>query len=185
MRFDLEKSIQILERTPKVLEIMLVGLDDSWIRSNEGGDTWSPFDILGHLIHGEKTDWIPRMRIILEQRANFPFPPFDRHAMLVDNKRKSLRDLLVMFKQLRGANILALKTAKLNDRRLNLKGLHPDFGMVSLKQLIAAWVVHDLHHIAQISRAMAYQYRHEVGPWKEYLRILDWKPGSEKGENEG
>lgn len=181
MRFDLEKSIQILERTPKVLENMLRGLDDSWIRNHEGEDTWTPFDILGHLIHGEKTDWIPRMRIILEQRANFPFPPFDRYAMLADNKRKNLRDLLVLFKQLRGANILALKTAKLSERRLDLKGIHPDFGKVSLKQLIAAWVVHDLHHIAHISRVMAFQYRHEVGPWRAYLPILDWKPEPEDG----
>ena len=173
MQFDLEKSIQVLERTPRVIEQMLNGLDETWVKKNMGEGTWSPFDVLGHLIHGEKTDWIPRMRIILERRLNHPFPPFDRYAMVADNKGKKLKDLAVLFKQLRAANILALRQAKLNEKRLNLKGIHPNLGQVTLKQLIAAWVVHDLNHIAQISRVMSWQYRHEVGPWKKYLGLLD------------
>jgi len=173
MQFDLDKSIQVLERTPRVIEQLLSGLDDTWVHYDRGPDTWSPFDVLGHLIHGEKTDWIPRMRIILEHRINHPFPPFDRYAMLIDNKGKKLRDLLALFKQLRAANVMALRQAKLSERRLNLRGTHPELGQVSLKQLIAAWVVHDLNHIDQIARIMAWQYRHQVGPWREYMSVLD------------
>lgn len=183
MKFDLEKSIQVLERTPRALEQLLSGLDDTWVHYNSGPGTWSPFDVLGHLIHGEKTDWIPRMRIILEHRTNHPFPPFDRHAMLIDNKGKNLRDLLVLFKQLRAANVMALRQAKLNERRLHLRGTHPDFGQVTLKQLIAAWVVHDLNHLDQIAQTMAWQYRHQVGPWREFMGVLKEKKRSGGTEN--
>ncbi len=190
MQFDLEKSIQVLERTPRAIEQLLSGLDDTWVHYNMGPGTWSPFDVLGHLIHGEKTDWIPRMRIILEHRINHPFPPFDRYAMLLDNKEKKLRDLLALFKQLRAANVMALRQAKLNERRLRLRGTHPDFGQVMLKQLIAAWVVHDLNHIDQIARIMAWQYRRQVGPWREYLGILkgledERNSTPEEGEEKG
>jgi len=182
MKFNLKKSIQVLERSPKVLEHFLLGLDESWIQNNEGPKTWNPFDMVGHLVHLEKNEWIPRMRIILEQRANYPFPPVDRYAMLVVNKGRKLRDLLIQFKQLRGANMLALKTAKLNDRRLDLWGVHPEFGQITLRQLLSAWVVSDLDHLAQISRVMAWQYRHEVGPYETRLPILDWKAEIEQGE---
>ena len=172
MQFDLERSLQLLERTPKVVEQLLGDLDDSWVKRNMGPGTWSPFEVVGHLIHGEKTDWIPRMRIILERGLSHPFPPFNRQAMLVDYKDRKLRDLIILFKQLRGANILALRHAKLDSSRLNLKGTHPELGKVVLKELLAAWVVHDLNHLAQINRIMAWQYRHAVGPWRAYLGIL-------------
>ncbi len=173
MRFRLEKSLEILERTPRVLEVMLTGLSDEWIVSNEGDETWSPYDILGHLIHGEKTDWMPRRQIILSRHANREFEPFARFAQFNDSKGKTMRQLLDEFKVLRGQNIELLGSQALTERDFELTGEHPAFGQVTLAQLLSAWVVHDLNHISQISRVMAKQYCGEVGPWKEYLRILN------------
>ena len=171
MKFNLQQAIQILERTPQVVTSMLRGLDDAWTKSNEGKDTWSPYDIIGHYIHGEKTDWIPRMEIILGL-GDKNFIPFDRFAQFNDSKGKSLDDLLDEFSSLRSSNISKLKAA-VSDSDLQKTGIHPKFGPVTLEQLLAAWVAHDLTHIYQISRVMARQYGAAVGPWKEFMRILN------------
>ena len=173
MKFDLEKSIEILERTPFVLEAMLSGLSDEWILNNEGPDTWSPFDIIGHLVQGEKTDWIPRMEIILSDKVDKTFEPFDRFAQFETSKGKSLKQLIDEFKELRKRNIQILVSKELTEDNLDQQGTHPSFNQVTLRQLLSTWVVHDLNHIAQISRVMAKQYKLEVGPWKEYLKIVN------------
>jgi uncharacterized damage-inducible protein DinB len=165
-------AIEILERTPSVLETLIDGLSDQWITQNEGPDTWSPYDIIGHFIHGEKTDWIARMEIILSDSTDKKFEPFDRFAQLENSKGKSARDLLMEFRELRAENLEKLKSAKGLEDHLHDTGIHPDFGEVTLAQLLSTWVVHDLNHIAQISRVMAHQYKHDVGPWIEYLGIL-------------
>lgn len=172
MSFDLNKSIEILERTPAVITDMLRGLSDEWISQNEGPDTWSPYDIVGHLIHGEKTDWITRMHIILSDAPDKRFEPFDRFAQTRDSKGKTLSQLLDAFRSLREQNLQALRSCGLTPEDLVKQGTHPAFGPVSLSQLLATWVVHDLNHIAQIARVMAMQYRPAVGPWVAYLRIL-------------
>jgi hypothetical protein len=172
MEFDLKKSIEILSKTPSVLEVLLDGINEQWIQSNEGENTWSPYDIIGHLIHGEKTDWIPRMEIILSNNKNKAFQSFNRFAQFEESKGKTIRQLLDAFKHIRTENINILESQKLTTPLLDKKGIHPAFGEVTLKQLLATWVVHDLGHIAQIARVMAKQYTYEVGPWKEYLPIL-------------
>ena len=173
MEFNLNKSIEILERTPIVLSSMLGNLSEEWTRENEGKNTWSPFDVIGHLIHGEKTDWIPRMQIILGHGVDVPFQPFDRFAQYEANKNKSLNSLLEEFTRLRKENIRILKAANLDDGTLQKKGIHPEFGEVVLKDMLATWTVHDLGHIAQIVRVMAKQYKTAIGPWKAYLKIMD------------
>ena len=172
MNFTLEKSIEILEGTPGVLNIMLQNISADWTSNNEGGDTWSVHDIIGHLIHGEKTDWIPRAEIILSEKDDKTFKPFDRFAQFEESKGKSLKQLLNEFTILPKKNIEHLRSKKLTAKNLDEKGIHPAFGEVTLFQLLATWVVHDLNHIAQISRVMAKQYKTEVGPWIEYLKIL-------------
>lgn len=172
MRFNLPKTIEILERTPIVLEHLLDGISDEWLMNNEGGDSWSPFDIVGHLIHGEKTDWIPRAKIILSDREDKTFIPFDRFAQMDASKSKDIQALLEEFKTLRIQNLEELKSLPLNDTTLKAKGIHPDLGESRLSELLSTWTVHDLGHIAQISRVMAKQYKSEVGPWKKYLGIL-------------
>lgn len=172
MNFSIPKSIEILERTPEALIAMLQNVSSDWTSNNEGGDTWSPYDVVGHLIHCERTDWIPRMEIILSDKADKTFEPFDRFAQFKESKGKTLTELLNEFKQLRNVNIAHLKSKKLTDEILEAKGIHPSFGEVTLSQLLATWTVHDLNHIAQISRVMAKQYKDEVGPWIQYLRIL-------------
>ena len=172
MQFDLKKSLEILERTPLVLKAMLGGLSDDWIKNNEGPDTWSPYDIIGHLIHGEKTDWVPRMEIILSQKSDSAFEPFDRFAQFAASEGKSLDRLLDEFATLRKQNLERLHSHNLTQGHLMLKGKHPAFGPVTMAQLLSTWVVHDLNHISQISRVMAKQYKVEVGPWVEYLGIL-------------
>lgn len=173
MKFSLNKSIEILERTPKVLTEMLAGLSGEWIFSNEGGETWSPFDVLGHLIHGERTDWITRTRTILEHGTTLPFRPFDRFAQFEESKGKSLDFLLEEFARLRAENLRMLKNIPTGEDTLDKKGIHPAFGEVTLRQLLATWTVHDLTHIVQISRTLARQYESEVGPWKVYLGVLN------------
>lgn len=173
MQFSITSALQILERTPAVLETMLNNLQDEWTLGNEGENTWSAFDIIGHFIHGEKTDWIPRMHIILNDNAEKRFTPFDRFAQFTDSSGKSLEELLHEFKTLRVQNIAQLNSIEFTDELLNKTGIHPTFGSVTLKQLLAAWVVHDLTHIYQISRVMAKQYEAEVGPWKQFLGVLN------------
>lgn len=173
MQFHLEKSIEILERTPSVIEAMLGKLSPDWTMPNEGPETWSVFDIVGHLVHGEKTDWIPRIEIILNGKADKTFTPFDRFAQFSESKGKTLNQLLEEFRSLRKKNIALLKAKKVNSGLLALKGNHPALGEVSLSQLLATWTVHDLNHLAQIARVMAHQYEQEVGPWIEYLGILN------------
>ena len=173
MEFNIRSAIQILERTPFVVEAMLRNIDNQWVVYNEGGETWSPFDIIGHYIHGEKTDWIPRMKIILSNDRDKHFIPFDRFAQFSDSKGKSLDGLLDEFKRLRSENLEQIKQVEFTQDLLNRTGIHPKFGTVTLKQLLASWVVHDLTHIYQISRVMAKQYEKEVGPWKEFLGILN------------
>ena len=171
MNFSLQNSILILERTPNVLSALLTDLPIEWTSSNEGENTWSPFDILGHLIHGEETDWIPRTEIILKKTGE-PFTPFDRFAQFEKSKDKTLTELLDKFQKLRKKNILKLKGFEISDRDLELIGTHPELGAVSLKNLLAAWTAHDLSHISQITRVMAKQYKGEVGIWTEYMKIM-------------
>ena len=173
MNFDLDTGIAVLERTPSALRAMLDGLPSAWIDATEGPDTWSPYVIVGHLIHGERTDWIPRARIILEQGPNRRFTPYDRFAQLRESQGKSLAMLLDEFARLRAKNLDTLREWRLTDAHLALEGEHPAFGPVSLRQLLATWVAHDLGHIAQTARVMAKQYRDAIGPWREYLPIVD------------
>jgi hypothetical protein len=173
MQFNINSALQILERTPGVVETMLENLPDEWIMNNEGGDSWSAYDVVGHYIHGEKTDWIPRMQIILSDNKEKQFAPFDRFAQFSDNKGKSLGELIAEFKKSRNENLQYLKSIRFSDELLNRTGIHPKFGSVTLKQLLSTWVVHDLTHIYQISRVMAKQYESEVGPWKEFLGVLN------------
>ena len=163
----------MLERTPRTVREMLNGLPDSWIHATEGPDTWSPYVIVGHLIHAEETDWIPRARIILEQAGDRRFAPFDRFAQFRESEGKSLADLLDAFAKRRQDSLAALNGWRLTDGHLALEGVHPEFGPVTLRQLLATWVVHDLGHIAQIARVMAKQYRDAIGPWRAYLPIVD------------
>ena len=172
MEYDIQKSIQVLERTPKVIKEMLTGIDDVWINSNEGGESWSPFDIVGHLIHGEKTDWIARIKIVLEQGEKNTFDPFDRFAQFEESKGKTIDQLMDEFEQLRIQNLAAFKAFNIRPDQYDLKAMHPSLGEVTLNNLLATWVAHDLGHIAQIARVMAKQYKDEVGPWYEYIPIL-------------
>lgn len=172
MEYNLERAIEILERTPVVLATLLQGLSDEWLMNNEGEATFSPYDVLGHLIQGEKEDWILRMEIILSGAGDKTFKPFDRFAQYRESKGKTLEELLAEFKALREHNIAVLKSKAPGREDLKKEGTHPSFGTVTLRQLLATWVVHDLGHIGQITRVMAKQYKNEVGPWVEYLPVL-------------
>ena len=173
MSFQLDEGIAILERTPATFRALLAGLTDAWITTNEGPDTFSPFDNVGHLIHGERTDWIPRAQIILAQGANRRFEPYDRFAQVRESAGKSLAQLLDEFAELRAGNLATLRGWNLSERELALEGEHPELGAVTLRQLLATWVAHDLGHIAQTTRVMAKQYRDAVGPWRAYLPVMD------------
>ncbi len=170
--FDLAEYVAVLERTPRVLDTWLADLPDRWIQHNEGGDTWSPYDVIGHLIHGERTDWMARLEIILTHGTAKPFATFDRTAMFRESEGKSLRQLLDEFRDARAANLARLRDYRLTDADFDRTGTHPRFGTVTLRQLLATWTAHDLDHIQQIARVMAKQIGAEVGPWVEYLRIL-------------
>ncbi|WOK09470.1 DinB family protein [Imperialibacter roseus] len=172
MKFDLKKAIEVLERTPGVLNTLLDGLSADWTSSNEGGESWSAYDVVGHLIHGEKTDWIPRADIILSPEADKHFRPFDRFSQMGESGKKTLQQLLQEFSTLRKSNMERLRAMGISDEDLAKTGIHPAFGEVTLAQLLATWVAHDLNHIGQISRVMAKQYKAEVGPWVEYLRVM-------------
>ena len=169
MRFTLEEAIPVLERTPKVLDAWLRGLPEGWTTKNEGGETWSPYDVVGHLIVGEETDWIPRVKRILEHGESKPFDKFDRLAQFAHSKGKTLPELLDRFAELRAGNLRELRGLKLD---FMAKGRHQALGPVTMGQLLATWVAHDLTHLNQISRVMAHQYRDDVGPWVEYLGVL-------------
>jgi hypothetical protein len=173
MDFDLAASVAVLEKTPQALRAMLDGLPDAWIHASEGPDTFSPYDVVGHLLHGERTDWIARASIILEQGADRRFAPYDRFAQARESKGKSLAQLLDEFAAARDANIRTLRSWSLSEEQLSLEGEHPKFGAVSLRQLLSTWTAHDLSHVAQIARVMAKQYRDAVGPWREFLPIMD------------
>ncbi len=179
--FDLDEAIAALERTPAALRAILEGLPDRWTRATEGPGTWSPLDVLGHLIHGERTDWIPRTRHILSGESR-PFDPFDREAQFAESRGATLPDLLDRFEAARRESLAALRELKLTAADLGRTGTHPVFGTVTLSQLLATWTVHDFDHIGQIVRTMAKVYRAEVGPWKAYLSILaDREPGEALG----
>lgn len=172
MEFSLTGALAILERTPLALETLLRDLPRPWVQGNEGPETWSPYDVIGHLIHGERTDWIARARIILEQGESRPFDKFDRFAQFRESQGRSLEELLATFRVERTKSLETLRGWKLGPEELKKTGTHPALGRVTLEQLLATWVAHDLDHIGQIARVMAKQYDREVGPWKAFLRIL-------------
>ncbi|MBK9272334.1 MAG: DinB family protein [Saprospiraceae bacterium] len=172
MLFSLAKSIEILQSTPSVLHDLVYNLSNEWTFENEGPDTWSVYDIIGHLIHGEKKDWIERLDIILSDSPNKEFTPFDRFAQFTESKGKSIKELLAEFETLRNRNLEYLKSKNLQTADFAKIGIHPKFGTVTLQQLLATWTVHDMNHLSQICRVMAKQLKEEVGPWVEYLRIL-------------
>ena len=169
--FDLGKALAILERTPASLTVLLNGLPDTWLTATEGEGTWSPYDVIGHLIHGERTDWIPRAHHILAGDKR-PFEPFDRTAQFTESKGKTIGQLLSNFVELRGENLATLTSLNLTATDLERIGQHPQLGEVTLSQLLATWVVHDLDHVAQIARTMAKAYGEATGPWTGYLSIL-------------
>lgn len=172
MQFNLESAQQVLRRTPSTLASLLRDLPEPWVRADEGPATWSAFDVLGHLIHGDQTDWIPRVRTILDHGTSKPFEPFDRFAQLQAGKGKSLNQLLDEFSGLRAQSLITLESFRLGPDQLRLEGAHPEFGVVTLGQLLSTWVAHDLDHLVQVARVMARCYTEEVGPWRAYLRVL-------------
>ena len=174
MRYSLPGSYEILERTPLVLKTILSGLSDEWVMNNEGPETFSPYDVVGHLIHGEKTDWRDRTNMILEYGATKTFVPFDRFAQKEASKGKTLPQLLNEFEGLRKKNMQWFRSLNLSEADLDKKGVHPVLGQVTLRQLLSTWVIHDLTHIAQVTRVMAKQYKEEMGPWLEFFRIMNF-----------
>ena len=172
MQFELGEAVQVLERTPAVLDALLRGKSPAWLHCRLEPAAFSPIDVLGHLIFAEMTDWIPRVRIILEHQNSRAFDPFNRHGFGPLIQDKSVEQLLRQFGRLRSESLDALQSFALDDEKLDLAGLHPELGAVTLRQLLAAWVVHDLGHIAQLMRIMATQYREEVGPWRAYVSII-------------
>jgi hypothetical protein len=176
-RVVLAEAIDLLSRTPAVLNALLRGLPDSWVTAHEGGETWSPFDVVGHLIHGERTDWVPRARTILEHGEARPFDPFDRFAQFALSEGRTLASLLDEFAALRQDNVRDLMALALTPADLDRRGRHPFLGVVTLRQLLATWVAHDLDHIGQVARVLARQYSGEVGPWRAYLRVISGTQG--------
>ena len=170
-------DISILERTPATLDALLRVLPDPIVRTNEGGDTWSAFDVVGHLIHGERTDWIPRARIILEHGESRPFDKFDRFAQFTASQGKTMPELLDEFAALRRESLQQLDALQLKDTDLDRRGMHPALGPVTLRQLLSTWVAHDLDHIVQIARVLATRHAAAVGPWRAYLRVISGQQG--------
>jgi hypothetical protein len=175
--FVMEEAVAILARTPATLDALLRGLPDGWIAAHEGGETWSPFDAIGHLIHGEKTDWMPRARIILEHGEARAFDKFDRFAQFALSEGRTVDSLLDELTTLRQESLRELAALRLTDADLDRRGRHPELGVVTLRQLLATWVAHDLDHVMQISRVLARQYADEVGPWRAYLRVVSGTQG--------
>ena len=172
MDYQIDQAVAILRRTPATLTALLRGLPEEWTKSTAGPNTWSAYDVVGHLLHGEETDWIPRARIILEEGESHPFDSFDRTAMFEKYQGYSLDQLLAAFEQARAQSLATLDKWRLTPERLTLKGTHPALGTVTLSHLLATWVVHDLNHIGQVVEVMAHQYTDAVGPWRAYLAIL-------------
>ncbi len=172
MEFRFDEAIPVLRRTPTVLRDLLQDLPATWINSTEGPSTWSPFDVVGHLIHGERTDWVPRVEHILRHGESVTFTPFDREAMFEASKGRTLDELLDEFARLRRENLAGLDALRLTEADLERRGRHPEFGVVTMRQHLATWVAHDLGHISQVVRVMARQYTDAVGPWTAYLSIL-------------
>jgi len=172
MKFELEPAMQVLQRTPATMRALLAGLSEDWIRGTEGPETFSPFDVVGHLIDGEETDWMTRARIILAGGDDPRFEPYDRFRMWRRNVGRTLASLLDEFDALRVANLEEMRSWRLSRDQFELTGVHPTFGRVTLRELLAAWVVHDLGHIAQTARVMAKQYRDAVGPWVPFMPVL-------------
>jgi DinB superfamily len=172
MRFDLSESVAVLERTPRVLSDLLAGLPAGWVTATEGPETWSPFDVVGHLIHGERTDWIPRLEIILADGEGRAFEPFDRFAQFAESRGRTIEELLDTFAVLRAGNLARLASFDISPADLGRRGRHPELGTVTLEQLLATWVAHDLSHLGQIARVMGKAYTEAVGPWAEYLPML-------------
>ena len=175
--FVMEEGVAILARTPATLDALLRGLPDGWIAAHEGGETWSPFDVIGHLIHGERTDWVPRARIILEHGEARAFTKFDRFAQFAVSEGRTLASLLDEFALVRRENLRELASLGITEADLERRGRHPELGVVTLRQLLATWVAHDLDHVAQVLRVLARQYSDEVGPWRAYLRIISGTQG--------
>lgn len=176
MKFLIAEAILQLQRTPSILKSMLSGLSSEWTSADEGKDSWSPYDVVGHLVHGEKTDWLPRIYIILNDSDQKTFEPYDRFAQFRMSKGKSLEDLLQEFETLRTDNLKILEGLSLTESDLDRMGIHPELGPVSMRNLLAAWVIHDKGHITQIARVLAKQYTEEVGPWTKYMTILNHTP---------
>ena len=174
MKYSLERSYEILERTPAVLQSLLAGLSDDWIMPNEGPERFSPYDVVGHLIHGEKTDWVPRAKMILEFGNTKTFVRYDRFAQYEESNGKSLQQLLEEFEVIRRENMNWIKSLNLTEDDLGRRGMHPVLGEVTLRNLLATWVAHDLTHLAQVTRVMAKQYKEEMGPWPQFFRILEF-----------
>ena len=172
MEHNLQNTIALLARTPLALDALLRDLPESWTLRNEGEGTWSPFDLIGHLIHGERTDWLPRARRVLQLGEDRPFDSFDRWAQTRESEGKSLAQLLDEFARLRSENLAALKAMNLQPKDLESRGRHPELGAVTLSELLATWAAHDLTHLHQLARVMAHQYREAVGPWSKYLGVL-------------
>lgn len=172
MSLVLPEAIQVLSRTPSTLRALLAGLDDEWLTADEGPETFSPRDVVGHLIWGEETDWMPRVRIILDHGPSRPFTPFDRFGFMEKYGRMPTEGLLGRFAELREENLHQLRSLGLTPAQLKLPGTHPELGPVTLSQLLATWVGHDLNHVGQIVRVMAHRYEDAVGPWRAYLKIL-------------
>ncbi|GIN22297.1 MAG TPA: DinB family protein [Bacillus bacterium] len=172
MNFNMKEAIEILENTPQTLEAFLSGLSEGWLHCNEGEGTWNAVEVVDHLIEGEKSNWIPRLKFILQEGEGKPFPQFDRFAHLEEGAESSLEQKLYEFKSIRKENLATLKLLINPEIHLEIKGSHPAFGAVKVRELISTWAVHDLTHISQIVRVMAERYREDVGPWKEYLGIL-------------
>ena len=168
-----DEAVEILERTPDTVRAMLGELSEGWIRADGAGVSWTPFDIVGHLISGDRTDWIPRARMILEHGESRPFEPFDRTAMFERSRGLTMADLLARFEEARAESLAALRILDLSDEGLARRGLHPELGSVTLGELLATWAAHDLSHIGQIAEVMAKRYREAVGPWRAYLPALD------------
>lgn len=173
MKFELDHSLPILRRTPSVLRNWLTDLDSQWIENNYGDQTFSPFDVVGHLLHGERTDWMARVVIILQDDTVQAFTPWDRYAMYDESQGKAMTQLLDEFAAARQENLVKLESLNLSAADLQRTGTHPSFGQVTLQQLLATWVAHDLNHIHQIAKCMAWQYRDEIGPWRKYLTFID------------
>jgi hypothetical protein len=172
MKFKIEQALEILAQTPGTVKSLLGNLSNEWTENASNSENWSPFDIVGHLIHGEETDWIPRAEIILARGDNPAFEPFDRFAQFERSKGKTLSELMETFAVLRAKNLDVLREMNLTEEKLQLTGIHPELGEVTLEQLMATWAVHDLNHIKQIVTVLAQRYAENVGVWKQYLSIL-------------